>query len=56
MSESSYEAIMTKYAEMNAAHPFMEENGYPTSLPLWSVRYKIVDKGLKLKLQAFVII
>jgi len=32
MSESDYEGIVTKYIEMNVAHPFMEGNGRSTRI------------------------
>ena len=32
MPEGSYEEIITKYVEMNVAHPFMEGNGRATRI------------------------
>ena len=32
MSENSFEEIIDKYVEMNAAHPFMEGNGRSTRI------------------------
>ena len=44
MTESTFEAIVDKYAEMNVAHPFMEGNG--RSMRIWLDL--ILKKNLKL--------
>ena len=44
MDESTFEAIVDKYAEMNVAHPFMEGNGRSTRIWL----DLILKKNLKL--------
>lgn len=58
MPESSYEAIIAKYVEMNIAHPFMEGNGRSTRIWLdmilkknlaQVVNWQNIDKDLYLQ-------
>lgn len=44
MPESTFEEIISKYVEMNVAHPFMEGNGRATRIWLDQILNKILGK------------
>lgn len=46
MPESTYKEIIAKYVGMNAAYPFMEENGRSSRIWLDMIIKKNLDKGV----------
>lgn len=49
MPENSFEEIISKYVEMNVAHPFMEGNGRSTRIWLDQILKKRLGKVVDLQ-------
>ncbi len=56
MPENTYDEIVDKYVEMNAAHPFMEGNGRSTRIWLDLIFKKRMKKSQEQVFDSFLII